>query len=231
MPLRFCILAVAATVLGGGTARADFAYEFATTSGTTTTFGSSFSVPQGSTIALQVYLVQTNGPTVNSTNLSANGLLQGGVSLSYTTTSPFSIASTSAIAPSAAFGGSSNPNNNTSLSTASGTTTATVQVASSTAVFPTTTDASGNAAILLGTFTFTGNSTGSATTVTALPNANTANNVDGANNNLDSLIQQSSAVITVTAVPEPGSAVLSGLFALGLAGVAARRLRRAPATA
>jgi hypothetical protein len=221
MHLRLFTIALAATLLLAGAARADFQYEFAQGG----TVGTSFSVAQGSTIDIQVYLLQTNGPTTNSTNLTAKGLSFGGVALQYSASAPFSIASTSAITPNSAFSTSS-----PALSTSSGTTTASLQLQNDSPVFAPTTGTNAGA-ILLGTFTFTGSSVGTSTTVSALPNANGANNVDGAGTNLDSLIANSSASITVTAVPEPGSVVLTGLLALGIAGAARRRLRRAPATA
>jgi hypothetical protein len=71
-------------------------------------------------------------------------------------------------------------------------------------------------------------SPGSALTVTALPNAG-SNFVDGAGNTLDSLIMNSSANITVTAIPEPGTVILTGLFAAGFGAHAWRRRRRAAA--
>jgi hypothetical protein len=54
----------------------------------------------------------------------------------------------------------------------------------------------------------------------------TNDNVLGNGTVLDALIHNSSAVITVTAVPEPGSLVLVG-FAASAAGLAAWRRRRA----
>jgi hypothetical protein len=215
MHLRLFSIALAATLLLGEAARADFQFEFAQGG----TVGNSFSVSQGSTISIQVYLLQTNGPTVNSTNLTANGLTFGGVALNYSSSAPFSIAGTSSITGNPSFSTSS-----PTLSTSGSTTTAALQVFNNTAVFAPTTGSNAGA-ILLGTFTFTGNTIGSGTTVSALPNSNGANNVDGAGNNLDSLIQNSSVVITVT--PEPGSVILTGLFALGIACAfaSARRLR------
>jgi hypothetical protein len=215
MRLRSFVLAAVAVLLLGGSARADFVYEFAQGG----TFGNSFSVNQGSTIAIQVYLAQQNG----STNLTNPGLVDGGVSLNFSATSPFTISSTSNISPnSSQFAGP----NTTSLSTSSGTTTATVQVHNSSPVVASTTDASGNAVILLGTFTFTGSTPGSGNTLTALPDPSSNNNVDGNNVVLDSMIHNSTAAITVVAVPEPGSLLLAGLAAAGFAGGAWRRRRQ-----
>jgi hypothetical protein len=221
MTLRTILSALVGVFLLGGTARADFVFQFAGSNGVAT---SNFGVAQGSTVDVRVYLVQTNGPTVNSTNLSANGLSDGNVALTFSSTAPFSIASASNITPNSAFVGP----NGTSLTTSGGTTTATLQVHSSPAfVFAPTSGADANR-ILLGTFTFTGVSPGSALTVTALPNAG-SNFVDGAGNTLDSLISNASAAITVTAIPEPGTVILTGLFAAGFGAHAWRRRRRAAA--
>jgi hypothetical protein len=75
---------------------------------------------------------------------------------------------------------------------------------------------SGTNQILLGTFTFTGLSVGSDIAFTAQPTATGANNVDGNGNNLDSLISGASAFISVTAVPEPSSLILTGLTAAAI---------------
>src|SRR5262249_25596421 len=144
--------------------------------------------------------------------------------LQFSSSAPFTVSSASAIHPSSAFGGA----NNTSVSTSSGTTTATLQVHDSSGVFAPTSGADANR-ILLGTFTFSGLSARSAATVSAFPDSKSANNVDGANNNLDSLINQSSAAITVVAVPEPSTLLLCGLGVVALGVGAWRRRRRAAA--
>jgi hypothetical protein len=223
MLFRSCLMAAIAALALGDAARADFIFEFG--QGGVISSTNSFTVNQGSTISIQVFLAQTNGPTTNSSNLSLNGLQQGGESLSYTN-APFNIASVSNITPNSAFSGP----NNTQLSSTTGTATATLQVNGRTPVFPAYTDSNGNSAVLLGSFTFTGASAGSGLVATSFPDPSSANNVDGAANDLDSLIQQSSAVITVTAVPEPSAFLLAGVLATGIAGIALRRIRgRQPA--
>jgi hypothetical protein len=226
MHLRYLLTTVAALLLTGSV-QADFAYVFVNTADSTNTPTNTFNVGQGSTVTIAVYLEQTNGPTTNSTNLSANGLVAGGVALQYSSTAPFSTTA-GAITPNSAFLGP----NNSGVSTSGNTTSAVLQVNSSSPVYGATVlggSSSSNAAVLLGTFTFTGNTVGSAVTVSALPNASSANNVDGAMNNLDSLIQNSSATITVVAVPEPASILLTSLAVAGFgAGVVRRRFFRKP---
>jgi hypothetical protein len=214
MHLRFLLPALLGALLLGGSARADFQYQFTDSSGTAS---SAFTVNAGSTVDIRVYLLQTG----SSTNLSANGLVDGGVSLSFSATAPFTVASTSNITPNSAFGGP----NNTSLTTSGGTTTATVQVHNNSPILAPTGGADANR-ILLGTFTFTGLTAGTAVTLTALPDPSTQNNIDGLNNVLDSMVHNSQAAITVNAVPEPSTLVLTGLLACGFAGAAARRYRR-----
>jgi hypothetical protein len=217
MRSRALVLALFGCLLAAGPSRADLVFQFADSTGTA---GSAFTVNQGGTVDVRVYLAQTGG----TTNLSSNGLVDGGVALQFSSSAPFTVASASAISPSSAFGGS----NNTNVSTSSGTTTATLQVHDSSGVFAPTSGADANR-ILLGTFTFSGLTPGSAVAVTAFPDPKSANNVDGQQNNLDSLIHQSSAAITVVAVPEPGTVALCGLGAAALGVGAWRRRRRAAA--
>jgi hypothetical protein len=215
MVLRYFLPALVASLLLGSSAKAGFQFQFTDSSGNAAS-GFTISGP-GSTVDIRVYLLQTGG----STNLSANGLVDGGVALQFSSSAPFTVSSAANITPnSAQFAGT----NNTSVTTSSGTTTATLQVHNSTPVLAPTSGANANR-ILLGTFTFTGLSNGSAVVVTALPDPNSANNVDGAGNNLDSMITNSNAAITV--VPEPSALLLTGLLAVGgVAGTAWRRSRR-----
>jgi len=86
--------------------------------------------------------------------------------------------------------------------------------------------------ILLGTFRFTGLTNGSMTINTADPNPafGSDDTVTGGNVVLDPSIANSSAQITVVNVPEPGTMVLAGLLASGIAGVGLRRARRKATT-
>jgi hypothetical protein len=215
MIMRSLLPALILSLFLGSSARAGFQFQFADSTGAPST---AFSISgPGGTVDIQIWLLQTGG----STNLSANGLVDGGVALQFSSTAPFTVSSASNITPnSAQFGGP----NATSLTSSGGTTSATLQVHSSTPVLAPTTGANANR-ILLGTFTFTGLTSGSAVTLTALPDPNSANNVDGLGNNLDGMITNSSAAITV--VPEPGTLVLTSLLAAGgLAGAVWRRYRR-----
>jgi hypothetical protein len=239
MRLRSLAAVLVGLVLHNSSARADMQYqfEFATQSGSTVTFGTAFTVSQGQTISLQVYLAGAT-PTGNA-NLSSSGtgLTDGGVSLQYASNGngngavSLGAASTTpgTITPGPAFGG---PNNRTVTTGQNGpfgannTSTGTVEVHSATPVFATVSDGSGNQAILLGTFTFTGSTPGTAATISAFPNQSGSSNVDGSGASLDGLISQSGATISVTAVPEPGSLILTGLAASALGLGAWRRRRR-----
>jgi hypothetical protein len=210
-------------------ARAQYTYEFAEAG----TFSSSFTVAQGSTVAVQVYLVGTN--SAGNNNLASNGLSSGGVGLQYATNGPFTIPGASSNNPNIvgnpAFGNSNNSvvNGGNGQFGTGNTSTATVQNTSfGTPVYPSTTDANGNNAVLLGTFTFTGVSPASGTTIAVTPSS--VSNVDGAGNALDSMITSSSFSITVTAVPEPGSLMLTSLAASVL-GLGVWKRRRKPLAA
>jgi hypothetical protein len=79
--------------------------------------------------------------------------------------------------------------------------------------------------ILLGTFSFSGLAVGSTAVLTADPGTGN-DNVLADGTALDLLIANSNAAVTVTAVPEPGTLALTGLFAAGLAVAGYRRWRR-----
>ncbi len=211
MRIRSVILIAALTLLPGRAA-ADYSFVFADSTGT---YANSFTVAQGSTVSVEVYLMQTNG----ATGLTASGLTSAGVALNFNQAIA-NVPNAAAITPNPAF--------NTSQ-TSVGTGTASLneqQVASGPVFAPTTGPNTG--AVLLGTFNFTGVSAGTTVTLTAQPHpAPFDNNVLNDGTVLDGMIANSSAVITVTAVPEPGSLLLGGLAAAGLgAGVLRRRWSR-----
>jgi PEP-CTERM motif len=82
--------------------------------------------------------------------------------------------------------------------------------------------------IFLGNFTYTGVSVGQTLTITALPGLGPDNVLGDGVTDIDSylLANTTSALITVTAVPEPGTMVLGGLLATGILGGYLRRLRK-----
>jgi hypothetical protein len=214
-------LAVALLLLGGGVARADFSFVFTDGSGNTVA-NNAFSVNQGSTLNIQIWLLESNGET----RLRSPGLNTGGVKLTYNQT----IANVTTVTGNTGTGAFDMSTNNIGTGSAIVRDFQTNNTGTGVVAPSTGTNAD---RILLGTFTFTGVSPGSTSTLTALPDAgaippisdNTLND-SPTFTSLDSLIQNSSAVITVTAVPEPGSLALVTLFSAGMVGMVIRRLRR-----
>jgi len=209
----------------GGNARADYFYEFTDSSGNaasnaTATNPGSFSttVNQGSIVNIRLYLVQDNAGTSNG--LTTVGLNSAGVQLN--TSSP-GIATVTAVTPNAAFGSSS--------TTTGASASVSEFINGSTGVIAPTTGPDANR-VLLGTFTFTGVSGGSTLTLTALPGMNPDNVLNnGSMGNpgtaIDGFITTfPSASITVVAVPEPGSLLLSGMAVAAFAGGWYRRRRQ-----
>jgi hypothetical protein len=207
MRLPLLVTLAVALFCRGGTARADYQYVFTDSSGTA---ASAFTVNQGSTIDIRVYLVETGGTTLHDTGLTSAGV-------QVNTGSP-SIANASAVTKGSAWDSS------TSTTGANAKLNVFQDVSA-----PVTAPNSGADAnrILIGTFTFTALSNGTTSIITADPSS--SNDTILANGTvIDGLITNSSAAITVT--PEPGTVVLTGLLATGIGGAALRRLRRrAPA--
>ena len=217
MRIRFLLLPVLLALLQAGAARADYTFQFTDQNGNLT---SAFTVAVGATITVDVWLKESNGATA----LQTPGLNNGGVSLSYNQ----SIANVTALAGNSAFD-TQQPSITPGKASVNDT-----QVISGGITAPSS--GANTDRILLGAFTFTGVSAGTTTALTSTPHAGSSppisdNNLADSPNytSIDSLIANANASITVTAVPEPGTLVLTGLLA-SLMGVGAwRRRRRQPA--
>ena len=210
MRTRLLSLFAGLTLLhAGGRAEAGYQFQFANASGTAQ---STFVVDQGSTIDIRVYLVQTSPDT----GLSASGLDAAGAKLTFDQTIA-NVANTAAITPNPAFDFASK---NT------GTGSATLNESQNGGTAPVTSPSGDANRILIGTFTFTGVNAGTTTVLTADPHALADDNVLHNGTVLDSMIANSSAAVTVNAVPEPGTLLLTGFVAAGLALTSVRRLRR-----
>ncbi len=192
-------------LLSGGLAHADYQFQFADSSGNAT---SNFNVTAGGTVAVQVFLLQDNTGTSNG--LNTVGLSAAGVQLNTQTPTTANVTATAA-----------NPAFDQSNTTIGANAQIIESVVQNVPVVSPTGDPN---RILIGTFTFTGLTPGSTLAVTALPGTG-ADNVLGDGTVIDSLIANSSAVITVAAVPEPGTMLLTGMgaAAIGL-GVWRRRV-------
>jgi hypothetical protein len=206
-----CVLAALTLMFAGSRAEAGYQFVFTDASGNA---ANAFTVAQGSTIDVRVYLVQTSPDT----GLSATGLDAAGTKLTFNQAIA-NVASASAITANPAFDFSVK---------STGTGTATLNASQDSGSAPVTAPTTGADAnrVLIGTFTFTGVSAGTTSVVTSDPHPLSDDNVLHDATVLDSVIANSSVAITV-AVPEPGTLVLTGLWAAGLAVAGARRPRRA----
>jgi len=209
MYLRY-VLSAAAIFYLAGAAKADYSLEFANSSGVVQT---SFIGNSGTSLTIQVYLLQTSAGS-GAEVLGTNGLSAAGTQLNFSS-GAFTVSTVSSNTPQFGF-----------FTTGGSSTTASVVESSSTAVLAPSSGANANR-ILLGTFTFTLNSTGNITT--SFPGSG-ANDVDGLGNTLDGLVSQGSATVYVISVPEPGSMILSGLAGSLIAVGAWRRRRKTLAT-
>jgi hypothetical protein len=207
MRLRYLALAVSALLALCSPTRADYAFQFADGSGNVQ---NTFTVNVGQTIDVRVYILETGG-----TNLQTLGLSAAGIQLNTNTPS---ISTVSAVTANSAF--------DAGHTTGTGANAFVSEFSSSSVTAPSS-GANANR-VLVGTFTFTGVSAGQTLTVTALPGLNPDNVLGDGVTSIDAALANNatSAVITV-AVPEPGTLILTGLCAAGLAAAGVRRLRRA----
>jgi hypothetical protein len=222
-------LTLLALLLGGRSARAGYTFVFADGSGTAT---NNFTIDQAhgqTSVDIRVYLAQTGG----TTGLSATGLNAAGVQLGSFNASVATVADTSAIKANDANPGTTGVGGhfdsvNTIKGFNSGSPYLTEQyTASSSALLAATSGADANR-ILVGTFTFTPGSPagGTTSTVTANPFPGSAVDVLADGTDITNLIANATATITVTAVPEPSTLLMCGLFATGIGTAAWRRYRR-----
>lgn len=220
---RLFLFAVLGSVLHGSLAQAGYQFQFADSSGNATT---SFSVNEGSTVDIRVYLFQSSPDTGLS---SGNGLNSGAVGVTFGNAAAARVQGVGDITPNTGSNAGSTPFDGSfrSLDVGGSTTTAVASVYMNTAgtgVTAPTTGADANR-ILLGTFKFTGVTAGDSSTLTVDPNPTEGfdDNVLANGTVLDSLINPQTAVITVTAVPEPSSLLLAGLPLVSFAAAALRR--------
>lgn len=215
----FAVTAAPATAQLPADAR--FAYEWNLNG---TALGSSLNVVTGSTVTLQVYLIQTQGATQVLT--AEGGLFSGGTRTTYGTTGVLSVATVNDIVPNPRF-------SNTDFLVRNTTTNFAEFIASAPFAGPAATpDATGR--VLLGSFTYqVPGAAGSSTTLTAdlVPNGTQVEIITWTNGfQLDPVTSPDVITINVVPVPEPASVlgVAAGVAALGA--FVRRRFRKAPAS-
>jgi len=216
------LIVVVVLAFTSATSRAGYEYTFD---------ASNYTVAVGSTVNVNVYLTQTG----SDTGLSATSLASGGVQLNY---NPAFVAN-NAISPNNTTSSGSSPtgfdssNNITTIGNGSnGLPVGSSLVGVSQNIPPESAVKAGSGSpntstsILLGTFQFTGVSAGTSLIVSTNSFPGQDVNVLADGTVLDGMISNSSAVITVTAVPEPGTLALTGLLVTGIAGGYLRRRSR-----
>jgi len=215
-------------------------WQFADTNGNAITGTPSFN--PGSTITWRVYLADQGGtaaPFLNKTTTGANGTIQGiaGFGVTVSSSNPSAVAVTSNPAPPGGInpvspnitgtpwvGVGASANNNQSTANA---VNLVAFIFSPSPVATVTADATGR--IFVGTYQFTvpAGASGSATLTAATRPVFTV--YSGDNTVLDPSLGSGTQALTITAVPEPGSMLLCGLGAVGLAAYR-RRTRKATVT-
>jgi len=212
-------------------------WQFADTAGNAITGTPTFQL--GTTITWRVYLADqggTSAPFLNKTTTGANGTIPGisgfGVTVSSSSAAAVSVVSNPAVP------GASNPISPNITGTPWAPLGASASNSGSTAnninlqaflFLPSTTstvqaDATGR--IFMGTYQFTAAGAGNATLTAATRGGFTT--YSGDNSFLDASLGSGTQALTITAIPEPGSMLLCGLGAVGLA--AYRRRTRKVAT-
>jgi len=202
------LAASAALLLSSDLARADYAFEFDNGS----TPQNSFAVNVGQTITISIYLTQDGGGTSNA--LNTLGLSSAGVQLNTTTPS---VANVTAVAGNSAFDG-------IHYTTGANATLNETVIVNSPVVSP----SNDPNRIYLGSFTFTGYSAGTTTSISAVTPGGASNVLGDYTTSIDNLIAGSSVAISVNAVPEPSSLILGGLLACGICCGYVKRRRLVP---
>jgi hypothetical protein len=215
MRLLTALIATTILFLTGNEARAGYQFVFANTSGVVQT---NFNIDYGvqTYVDIRIYLVATGTADINT--LRTDGLKSYGVQLNYSGVNA-RVLSDADITSNAAFDDA----DSTSTTTTSASINDYIGIASPSVKAGPTEDR-----ILLATFRFTGIADGVQANVTIDPDPTLGSDdtVTGGNVVLDALIANSSATITVTNVPEPGTIVLGSLLAAGIGGGALRRRRQ-----
>lgn len=212
------LFALAALLLAGGPAQAGYQFVFADTSGNVqTNFNLDYSAQ--TFVDVRVYLQATGTTDINT--LRNDGLKSYGVRLNYSGVQA-QVLNEAAITSNAGFNASEFKDVTTTYAAVNDQ----INIASPSVKAGATEDR-----IYLATFRFTGLANGTQANVTIDPDPTVGadDTVTGGNIALDSLITNSSATITVTNVPEPGTWALMGVVATGIGGAAVRRRRPAAA--
>lgn len=212
--------ALAALALFGTCRPADAAYQYQFANATTGVAQSAFTLDYGvsTTLSIRVYLITTDSTPVPN-------LVSAGVGITSDNLGAANVLNTTDIAGNLGAGQFNFQSRNANPGGTYDAFLRESKIPPGAGVAP-----GGDGRLLLGTFTFTGLSNGVVNlTATDTPGATFNDTVDTSGNVLDAALLNGTATITVTNVPEPGTIVLTGLLATGIAGAAVRRARRTPA--